>query len=62
VHPEAKSERLVPHPIGTNTSLELVAYNADVAEGLVRVAKTVVAALSYFDLKNPSGAGLAGGW
>jgi len=47
VHPRAKVESLAPHPVGTNTSPEIVAYNADIADELIRVAATVVAAISH---------------
>jgi hypothetical protein len=46
VHPTPRSERLAAHPVGTDTTRELVAYNADVTEQLVNVAATVVAAIS----------------
>lgn len=46
VHPFAQPEALVPHPVGSNTSPELVAYNADVAAELVAVARHVVAAIA----------------
>jgi hypothetical protein len=46
VHPIATQQGLVPHPVGTNTSPEVVAYNADVARDAAELAETVVAALS----------------
>jgi hypothetical protein len=46
VHPEAENETLVPHPVGTNTSPEVVAYNADVAEAAAALAVKIVAAIS----------------
>jgi hypothetical protein len=49
VHPIAQLEGLVPHPAGTNTGPELVAYDADRARALVFVARRVVAALDKLD-------------
>lgn len=44
-HPLANLDDVVWHPVGTNTSRELVAYNADVAEELVAVAEQVIEAI-----------------
>lgn len=46
VHPLAVSEPLALHPVGTNTSRELVTYNADEVSALVDVAERVVLAVA----------------
>ena len=45
VHPTSVFEKPAPHPTGTSTSPEMVAYNVDVAEPLVDVAERVIEAI-----------------
>jgi hypothetical protein len=45
VHPASVQAPLEPHPVGTNASRELVAYNADVAREMVALAEGIVAAI-----------------
>jgi hypothetical protein len=45
-HPRAEQVELAAHPAGTNTSPELVAYSAEIAEEMVTLANKVVFAIA----------------
>jgi hypothetical protein len=47
LHPETVQVALTKHPVGTNTSPELVAYNIDVVEPYVDLANFVIGLVSH---------------